>query len=102
LAGEVAALVVSGQAAVQVLEADPGAATFAVAAAKAAAAESAGVVAAIGHQIHGAMGLTIEHPLCRSTTRLWSWREEYGNEQAHYEVLGRLVSETDPWELITR
>jgi acyl-CoA dehydrogenase len=98
LAGEVAALVVSGQAASTKLAED---AAHCVWAAKAAAAESAGVVAAIGHQIHGAMGMTIEHPLYRSTTRLWSWREEYGNEQAHYQALGRLVAATDPWELIT-
>ena len=50
------------------------------AAAKSRAGEAAGFAAEISHQVIGAMGFTLEHPLHRYTRRLWSWRDEYGNE----------------------
>lgn len=53
---------------------------FAVAAAKVRTAQAAGLVAAIAHQVHGAIGMTDEHPLHSWTTRLWSWRTEWGGE----------------------
>lgn len=55
-------------------------ATTNIAAAKVRAGEAAGKVAALAHQIHGAMGVTYEHTLHHSTRRLWSWRDEYGRE----------------------
>jgi len=64
---------------------------FAAAIAKSRVGEAAGRVAAIVHQVHGAMGFTQEHPLHFSTRRLWSWRDEFGSE-AHWQAqLGRLV-----------
>lgn len=48
--------------------------------AKSRAGEAAGFAAEISHQVIGAMGFTLEHPLHRYTRRLWSWRDEYGNE----------------------
>jgi acyl-CoA dehydrogenase len=65
--------------------------TFAVAIAKARAGEAAGKVAEVTHQVHGAMGFTQEHPLHFATRRLWSWRDEFGNESFWQERLGRLV-----------
>ena len=59
--------------------------------AKARVGESAGKVAAIVHQVHGAMGFTQEHPLHFSTRRLWSWRDEFGSEAYWQERIGRLV-----------
>ncbi|MBM9463581.1 acyl-CoA/acyl-ACP dehydrogenase [Aeromicrobium sp. YIM 150415] len=41
-----------------------------------AAHEAIGEVAAQAHQLHGAIGFTQEHALHRSTTRLWTWRQE--------------------------
>ena len=41
--------------------------------------------------MHGAIGFTDEHPLHRSTLRLWAWRDEFGNEQHHARTLGRAV-----------
>ncbi|WP_428249935.1 acyl-CoA dehydrogenase family protein [Ferrovibrio sp.] len=64
---------------------------FAVAVAKARVGEAAGEVAAIIHQVHGAMGFTQEHPLHFSTRRLWSWRDEFGNETLWQQRLGELV-----------
>ena len=42
--------------------------------------EAAGIGAAIAHQMHGAIGFTQEHQLHYLTRRLWSWRDEFGNE----------------------
>jgi len=53
-----------------------------LATAKIVTSEAAGEVARIGHQLHGAMGITREHELHRHTLSLWTWREEFGDE--HY------------------
>jgi acyl-CoA dehydrogenase len=65
---------------------------FAVAVAKARIGEAAGKGAEIAHQVHGAMGFTHEHNLHHSTRRLWSWREEFGNESFWQDRLGRIVA----------
>ena len=65
---------------------------FTVAVAKARAGEAAGKGAEIAHQVHGAMGFTHEHNLHRSTRRLWSWRDEFGNESHWQQRLGRAVA----------
>lgn len=62
---------------------------FAVAVAKSRAGEAAGEVAAIAHQVHGAMGFTREHSLHYTTRRLWSWRDEFGGETLWQRRLGR-------------
>lgn len=62
-----------------------------VALAKGRCGEAAGQVAAVCHQVHGAMGFTQEHPLHFATRRLWSWRDEFGGETEWYERIGRLV-----------
>lgn len=64
---------------------------FAVAVAKARVGEAAGEVAAIGHQVHAAMGFTQEHLLHFATRRLWSWRDEFGAESLWQERLGQMV-----------
>lgn len=55
-------------------------ATLAVLIARVQAARAATRMSAIAHQVHGAVGLAAEHPLHHFTTRLWSWRDEYGTE----------------------
>jgi acyl-CoA dehydrogenase len=75
MAGEVALISAATQAAVA--DDPPAEGTIpAVLAAKAQASQSAGIVAAIAHQLHGAIGTTEEHHLRLTTTRLWSWRDE--------------------------
>ena len=82
IAGEVAA---SGAA----VDASAEARThFAFAAAKARASQAAGTVARLAHQVHGAIGYTAEHDLHHWTTRLWAWRDEFGNEAHWWQVLG--------------
>jgi acyl-CoA dehydrogenase len=61
-------------------------------------------VTAIGHQIHGAIGFTREHPLHQLTTRLWAWREEYRNQSAWADTLGETLCRKDDltlWHQIT-
>lgn len=60
----------------------------AIAAAKTFAGEAAGAAAAIAHQMHGAMGFSQEYPLHLRTRRLWSWRDECGNETEWATQLG--------------
>jgi acyl-CoA dehydrogenase len=62
------------------------------AAAKIRCSEAAEKGAAIAHQVHGAIGFTIEHSLHRYTLRALAWRDDFGNE-SHWAVeLGRLVA----------
>ncbi|MGI5415483.1 acyl-CoA dehydrogenase family protein [Actinomadura luteofluorescens] len=97
LAGEATVADVAVRAAVRT-PGDP----VAVAAAKANASRAAGAVAAIAHQVHGALGVTEEHPLRWVTLRLWSWRDEYGDETAWADELGAaLAAAPDPWALVT-
>lgn len=61
------------------------------AAAKVRTGRAATTGARIAHQVHGAIGFTQEHALHRLSTRLWSWREEYGAERYWSELLGAAV-----------
>ena len=60
-----------------------------IAAAKARCGEAASVSAGIAHQAHGAIGFTYEHSLHFFTKRLWSWRDEFGNETEWNQFVGR-------------
>ena len=79
-------------------------AEFACMAAKIRAGEAAGKVADIAHQVHGAMGFTEEYTLHHLTRRLWSWRDEFGNEAYWARELGRQIASAGAdglWPLIT-
>jgi acyl-CoA dehydrogenase len=73
----------------------------AVAAAKTVTSQSAGTVARIAHQLLGAIGFTDEHPLHRVTTRLWSWRDEAGDETTWSRDLTRRLRHPHPWHTLT-
>lgn len=93
-AAEVAAGRAAAEAAARIAAASDFAgddAGFAVAVAKARTSEAAGVIARIAHQVHGAIGFTLEHDLRLSTTRLWAWREENGSEAYWHSAIGRRV-----------
>jgi acyl-CoA dehydrogenase len=77
------------------------AAEMLVAAAKAETATLSRPVTAAAHQAHGAIGFTQEHVLGALTTRLWAWREEYGNERYWHQRLGELARGQDLWQVIT-
>jgi acyl-CoA dehydrogenase len=60
--------------------------------------------ARIAHQVHGAVGVTMEHPLHVLTTRLSVWRDECGGEAAWALELGRAAlctSARDLWPSVT-
>ncbi len=59
-----------------------------IASAKVTTSESAGVAAKTAHAVHAAIGFTQEYPLQLSTRRLWSWRDEQGNEAEWSAKLG--------------
>jgi acyl-CoA dehydrogenase len=61
-------------------------------------------VSTIAHQLHGAIGVTIEHPLWSSTNRAHSWIDEFGSTGHHARRLGRiaLAAQGDTlWDVLT-
>lgn len=62
-----------------------------IAAAKIRVGQAARTITSLGHQIHGAIGFTLEYPLNLWTRRLWAWREEYGNEAEWAQHLGSII-----------
>lgn len=86
LAGQGAAATAAAQAGIEAAARDL--ASPAIAAAKIRAGEAASLGAAIAHQVHGAIGFTQEYPLNQLTRRLWSWRDEFGNESHWARLLG--------------
>ncbi|MFT4120913.1 acyl-CoA dehydrogenase family protein [Bradyrhizobium sp.] len=69
------------------------------AAAKIRCAEAAEKGGGIAHQVHGAIGFTIEHILHRYSLRALAWRDDFGSE-SHWAVeLGKLVADRGADEL---
>ena len=71
---------------------DAAAADFEIAAAKLRANRAVGVVTAIAHQVHGAIGFTEEYDLHRVTVPLMRWRGAHGNDAFWAARLGRQVA----------
>ncbi|MGH3242045.1 MAG: acyl-CoA dehydrogenase family protein [Spirillospora sp.] len=61
----------------------------AAATARIVTASAATKIAQIAHQLHGAIGITMEYPLHRRTRRLWAWRDAVATERSWAEDLGR-------------
>jgi acyl-CoA dehydrogenase len=91
LAAEAAAVEVAAEAAF--LAADRGDAGFLTAVAKVRSGIAVSQAVGIAHQVHGAIGFTLEHPLHWSTRRLMSWRTEFGSDRHWAVILGRQVLE---------
>ena len=62
-----------------------------IAVAKVRVGAAVGVGSEIAHQVHGAMGFTMEYRLHQFTRRLWSWRDEYGTESDWAAIIGEQV-----------
>ena len=58
-------------------------ADYAVTVAKVAVGRAVAPVTTIAHQLHGAIGVTIEHPLWLATMRARSWADEFGTTGHH-------------------
>ncbi|MFZ3306387.1 MAG: acyl-CoA dehydrogenase family protein, partial [Mycobacterium sp.] len=75
---------------------------YAVTVAKVAVGRAVGPVTSVAHQLHGAIGVTSEHPLWLFTLRAQSWTGDYGTTAHFARRLGRLVlNAEDPWSLVT-
>jgi acyl-CoA dehydrogenase len=75
---------------------------YAVTVAKIAVGRAIGPVTTTAHQLHGALGVTSEHPLWLFTTRAQSWAGDYGTTNHFARRLGRLaLASADPWDLVT-
>lgn len=99
---EMAAEVALAIAAVDHAVSDPS--RLRVALAKTVTGASAGIVAKIAHQVHGAIGFTQEYELHKYTSQLWRWRDQFGTETDWSRELGAamLHAGTDGlWPLIT-
>ena len=71
---------------------------------KARIGEAVSICTDIAHQVHGAMGYTMEHSLNHRTRRLWSWRDDYGSERFWQKQVGQAFLGTDAdalWSTIT-
>ena len=80
------------------------AADFEIAAAKLRANRAVGIVTAIAHQVHGAIGFTQEYDLNRVTIPLMRWRGVHGNDAHWAGILGRQVAGLGGrglWETLT-
>jgi acyl-CoA dehydrogenase len=77
-------------------------ADYAVTVAKIAVGRAVGPVTTTAHQLHGAIGVTSEHPLSLFTLRAQSWVSDYGTTNHFARRLGRLaLAAEDPWDLVT-
>lgn len=75
---------------------DRSSAEFVVSAAKLRCNRAVGLVSAVTHQVHGAIGVTLEHPLHRSTTLMLSRRDELGTDaELGAALLGVLAQRID-------
>lgn len=66
--------------------------------------EAVEIGARLAHQVHGAIGFTYEHRLHHATRRLWSWRDEFGNDAYWSEAVGQQLIDGGPgqfWNTIT-
>jgi acyl-CoA dehydrogenase len=76
-------------------------ADYAVTAAKVAVGRAVAPVTTIAHQLHGAIGVTLEHNLWLATMRARSWADEFGSTGWHATRLGRMALEADdPWTVV--
>lgn len=83
---------------------DHAATDYAVTVAKVAVGGAVDAVTPIAHQLHGAIGVTIEHPLWLATMRARSWADEFGTPTQYARKLGRMTLAAargdDAWDTI--
>jgi acyl-CoA dehydrogenase len=61
--------------------------------------------ARVAHQLHGAIGTTVEYPLHQYTQRLWCWKSEYGSEAKWSRAIATYArdrgDEASLWSVVT-
>ena len=78
---------------------------FAVSVAKIESSRAATLVARNAHQVHGAIGFTLDHRLRHFTTAALAWRSEFGRQREWQHELGSIWPSTrllSVWELVTQ
>jgi acyl-CoA dehydrogenase len=74
---------------------------YAVTVAKVAVGQAVIPVTTTAHQLHGALGVTSEHPLWLFTLRAQGWARDYGTTAHHARRLGHMTLTADePWDLV--
>lgn len=74
---------------------------YAVTVAKVAVGRAVEAVSRIAHQLHGAIGVTVEHRLWLFTMRARSWIDDFGTTVHYARRLGRIaLAADDPWEIV--
>jgi acyl-CoA dehydrogenase len=74
---------------------------YAVTVAKVATGRAVGPVTTIAHQLHGAIGVTVEHRLWLFTMRARTWIDDFGTTTHYARRLGRLtLGADDPWQVV--
>ena len=80
---------------------DSAQADYAVTVVNVALGRAVGPVTTIAHQLHGAIGVTIEHQLWLATMRARSWVDDFGSTTHYARRLGRLALAADqPWDVV--
>ncbi|EHB55407.1 acyl-CoA dehydrogenase domain-containing protein [Mycolicibacterium rhodesiae JS60] len=83
---------------------DSAQADYAVTLAKVVAGRVVPSVVTAAHQLHGAIGVTLEHRLWLATMRARAWINEFGDTAWHARKLGRLALTAgragDPWDFV--
>ncbi len=74
---------------------------YAVTVAKVAVGRAVNPVTTTAHQLHGAIGVTVEHRLWLATMRARSWINDFGTTGSYALRLGRMaLSAADPWDIV--
>jgi acyl-CoA dehydrogenase len=81
---------------------DSAQAEYAVTVAKVVLGRVVPSVVTAAHQLHGAIGVTLEHRLWLATMRARSWVDEFGDTAWHARKLGRMAlsADGDPWDFV--
>lgn len=107
IACEVAAARAALDTAIRIVDADGFAtprAGLTIAIAKSQSARAANLVAKHCHQIHGAIGFTLDHQLRHFTLRVIAWSMEFGDEKTWNRSIGHTVLDApqgDLWAVMT-
>lgn len=98
LAGEAVATAAAARTACTRMDAGGGALAIAVAKLRAGRAVEKGVM--LAHQIHGAIGVTLEYPLARLSRNMWRWSEEFGSQRHWAVAVGRAALNQGAWNTV--
>lgn len=99
LAGEVEATTAAARTACAKMDSGDGELAIAIAKVRAAIAVEKGAM--LAHQIHGAIGVTLEYPLAKLSCNMWQWVEEFGGQRYWAATLGRAsLRAGSAWDII--